>query len=140
MPHCRLVSKLKGYGIHGNLLLWLTSFLSNRFQSVAVNGCHSDWVGVKSGIPQGSVLGPLLFILYVNDIPNLIESSCKMFADDTKIYSVIKSFDDTLRLQDDIDRLMKWSSIWLLRFNAAKCKIMQLGNSILTTYTTRISI
>jgi len=60
-----------------------------------------------------------------------------MFADDTKNYSVIKSFDDTLRLQDGIDRLMKWSSIWLLRFNAAKCQIMQFGNSILTTYTMR---
>ena len=91
---------------------------------------QSDWIGVQSGVLQGSVLGPLLFILYVNDVPDLIESNLKMFADDTKIYSVIKSFHDSLKLQHDINKLMQWSSVWLLRFNAAKCKVMRIGNSL----------
>ena len=72
-----------------------------------MNGHLSSWAQVVSGVPQESVLGPLLFILYVNDIPDLIESTVKMFADDTKIYSVIQSFDDHLRLQSDVDRLLQ---------------------------------
>ena len=82
-----------------------------------------------------SVLGPLLFVLYVNDIPDLIESNIRMFADDTKIYSVIKSFNDSLKLQRDIDYLMQWSSTWLLRFNTTKCKLMQINNSNPVSYT-----
>jgi len=89
-------------------------------------------VNVQSGVPQGSVLGPLLFILYVNDIPDLIQSNLRMFADDTKIYSVIKNFDNSLRLQYDLDQLSQWSRIWLLHFNAAKCRI---GSSVPVTYT-----
>ena len=89
VPHRRLISKLEAYGIHGNLSLWLTNFLANRLQRVVANGCLSDWISTLSGVPQGSVLGQLLFILYVNDIPDLIESNVKMFADDTKIYSVV---------------------------------------------------
>ena len=136
MPHHKLLSKLKAYSICGNLHLWLSNFLSNRVQRVLVNGCSSNWVGVQSGVPRGSVLGPLLFILYVNGIPDLILSNMRMFADDTKIYSysVIRNFDDRLRLHKDLDRLLQWSRIWLLRFNAAKCKIMRIGNSVPVTY------
>jgi len=72
--------------------------------------------------------------LYVNDIPDLIKSNVRMFADDTKIYSVIQSFDDHLRLQNDIDRLLQWSHVWLLRFNIAKCKVMRIGNSAPFSY------
>ena len=111
VPHRRLISKLEAYGVRGNLSLWLSNFLTNCFQRVVVNGSQSDWVNVQSGVPQGSVLGPLLFILYVNDVPDLIESNLKMFADDTKIYSVIKSFHDSLKLQHDINKLMQWSSV-----------------------------
>jgi len=82
VPHCQLISKLEAYGICGDLSLWISNFLSNRLQREVINGCLSDWVSVKSGVPQGSILGPLLFILYVNDIPDLIESNSKMFADD----------------------------------------------------------
>ena len=73
VPHRRLLSKLKAYGICGNLHLWLSNFLSNFVQRVLVNGCSSDWVGVQSGVPQGSVLGQLLFILYVNTRPNFAQ-------------------------------------------------------------------
>ena len=134
VPHHRLISKLEAFGVRGNLSLWLSNFLSNRFQRVVLNGHLSSWAQVVSGVPQGSVLGPLLFILYVNDIPDLIESNVRMFADDTKIYSVIQSFDDHLRLQSDVDRLLQWSHTWLLRFNIAKCKLMWIGNSAPFTY------
>jgi len=72
VPHQRLLCKLEAYSIRGNLLSWLSNFLSNRLQKVTINGCLSEWTNVQSGVPQGSVLGPLLFILYVNDIPDLI--------------------------------------------------------------------
>jgi len=107
VPHQRLLSKLEAYGIRHNLLSWLRNFLLNRLQRVAINGCLSDWVNVQSGVPQGSVPGPLLFILYVNDILDLIESKARLFADDTKIYSVIRNFDDSLRLQLDLNQLMQ---------------------------------
>jgi len=103
---------------------WMLSFLSNRSQRVVLNSQLSEWVPVWSGVPQGSVLGPLLFILYVNDILDLIQGSVRMFADDTK-----KNFDDNLRLQKDMDCLMQWSHIWVLKFNAAKCKLLKIGNS-----------
>ena len=97
------------------MYVWLSNFLANYLQRVVINGClHvSNWVSIWSGVPQGSFLGPSLFILNVNDIPDFSETNAKMFADDTRIYSVIKSFGDSLKLQYNIDRLMQWSSIWL---------------------------
>ena len=97
--------KLEAYGIRGNLLSWLSNFLLNHHQKVAINGCLSEWTNVQSGVLQGSVLGPLLFILYVNDIPDIVEGGARMFAGDTKIYSVIKNFDDCLRLQQNLNQL-----------------------------------
>ena len=87
VPHKRLLKKLCSYGISGKLLRWIEVFLSDRKQQVMVNGVHSDLVPVKSGVPKGSVLGPLLFLLYVNDIPSIVSCTAKMFADDTKIYT-----------------------------------------------------
>ena len=113
VPHKRLIAKLEAYGIRGDLSAWMSNFLSNRFQRVVLNGQLSKWVPVLSGVPQGSVLGPLLFVLYVNDIPDLIQANVRMFADDTKVYSVIKSFHDNLMLQKDLDNLMQWSRTWL---------------------------
>ena len=105
----------EAYGIRGNLLPWLSNFLLNHLQRVAIDGCLLDWTNVQSDVPQGSVLGPLLFI---HDIPDVIEGGVRMFADNTKIYSVIRNFDDCLRLYYE---LSQWSTVWLLRFNAAKC-------------------
>jgi len=93
-----------------------------------LNGHLSSWV------PQGSVLGPLLFILYVNNIPDMIECNVRMFTNDTKIYSVIQNFDDHLKLQSDVDRLLRWSHLWVLRFNIGKCKLMLIGNSVSFSY------
>jgi len=131
VPHQRLISKLEALGIRDNLSMWLLNFLSNCLQRVVLNGHLSSWVPVVSGVPQGSVLGPLLFILYVNDIPDMTECNVRMFANDTKIYSVIWNFDDHLKLQSDVDRLLRWSHLWLLRFNIAKCRI---GNSVSFSY------
>jgi len=96
---------------------------------VQVNGSSSSWVHVLSGVPQGSVLGPLLFLLYVNDLPDWIRSSIKMFADDTKLWSTISARNDNQKLQDDLRTLNDWSNKWLLKFNPDKCKVMHVGQN-----------
>ena len=129
VPHCRLLKKLSSYGICDNLLNWLSSFLINRTQQVVLHGHKSDSFVVRSGVPQGSVLGPLLFLLYVNDLPGHVSSEISMFADDTKIYHKIKNIADCHQLQSDLDKLNIWSKEWLLSFNIEKCKYMRLGNN-----------
>ncbi len=92
-----------------------------------VNGKPSDWCPVQSGIPQGSVLGPVLFVVYINDLPHMVESLVQMFADDTKVFRRIGGMDDCKQLQEDLTNLQQWSNKWQLRFNAAKCKVMHIG-------------
>ena len=99
-----------------------------RTQVVSVRNATSSKAEVLSGVPQGSVLGPLLFILYINDLPNHVNSSIQMFADDTKIFTKVDKPEDTTKLQHNIDELQKWSRKWLLRFNATKCKTMHIGS------------
>jgi len=137
VPHQRLINKLKGYGIGGLLLKWIHDFLTNRKMRVVLNGHKTDWAAVLSGVPQGSVLGPLLFFIYVNEIPDIIESSVKMFADDTKLWRTIQSEEDEQILQHDLDRLEDWSKEWLLKFNASKCKVMQIGRKKTVNYQLR---
>ena len=129
VPHYRLFVKLDAYGIRGKLLDWIKLFLVNRRQKVVLNGVSSNWSTVHSGVPQGSVLGPLLFIIYVNDIPSLIDSQILMFADDTKIFREIKTRADFTQFQKDIDYLLAWSVKWQLKFNISKCYILHLGTS-----------
>ena len=126
-PHKRLLYKLKKFGITGCLLTWIESFLKNRKQRVVLNKTESSWKPVISGVPQGSVLGPVLFFIYINDLPDHVKSSCKIFADDTKVYSKVDSLVETNELQKDLDNLVCWSKTWLLSFNAAKCKVMHIG-------------
>ena len=109
VPHKRLLSKLTSYGITGNTNNWITSFLSNRKQRVSVNGALSDITDVTSGVPQGSVLGPILFLLYINDINENVQSSIRLFADDSIIYRKINSNIDHQILQTDLAELEKWS-------------------------------
>jgi hypothetical protein len=127
VPHRRLLGKLEAYGIRGSLLKWVKSFLCGRTQQVAVNGAFSSTQPVLSGIPQGSVLGPLLFVVYINDLPNNLSSSVLMFADDTKPFREMKSEEDFRVLQCDLDLLEEWSNKWLLSFHPNKCKVLTIG-------------
>ena len=127
VPHERLIKKLKSYGIVSKISDWIGDFLRGRTQQVCVGDGLSEWGQVKSGVPQGSVLGPMLFLLYVNELPELVKSGIKLFADDTKIYRTIKGEEDTQALQDDLDVLSRWSEDWMLDFNIDKCKVMHCG-------------
>ena len=127
VPHRRLIGKLEAYGISGTTLNWVNAFLSDRTHEVVVNGSNSERASVLSGIPQGTVLGPVLFVVYINDILEDISSNGVMFADDTKIFRQIISQDDSLALQSDLSKLETWSNVWQLRFNADKCHVLTLG-------------
>ena len=128
VPHKRLIHKLRAYGIGGKLLEWLQSFLSDREQSVVINSVFSSWRPVTSGVPQGSVLGPLLFAIYVNDLPSIV-SSLFMFADDLKLYRSITQPLDTTLLQHDVNTLFHWAQTWLLNLSIPKCYVMSVGNT-----------
>ena len=128
VPHLRLLQKLHDMGVRGLLLEWLRLFLTGRKQRVVVNGSVSDWTPVGSGIPQGTVLGPVLFIVFVNDLPDCIESGCKLFADDTKVYVGAGTSLGRGKLQQDLDALATWSRRWKLPFNPAKCTVLHLGS------------
>jgi Reverse transcriptase (RNA-dependent DNA polymerase)/Endonuclease-reverse transcriptase len=134
VPHKRLVAKLRMYGLTGKLLLWIADFLNARTMKVELRGVFSRLIEVLSGVPQGSVLGPLLFLLYVNELPNWIKNNIRMFADDTKIWRKIRSEEDSESLQNDLDKLEEWSDKWMLKFNTAKCKVMHIGHKLDTKY------
>ena len=127
VPHKRLLAKLKTYGIDGRLLKWIQAFLHERKQQVSVGSGFSEWGLVTSGVPQGSVLGPVLFLVYINELPSLVQNSMKLFADDAKIYSTVRDSQDAKKLQDDLSVLEKWSKDWLLKLNPQKCKVMHCG-------------
>ena len=130
VPHQRLISKLKGYNINGQILNWIISFLSNRSQFVKINNSSSNNVKVTSGVPQGSVLGPTLFIYFINDLPSVVNNcNVKVFADDTKVYKSIENEHDVECLQNAIDSMFEWTQKWLLKFNKDKCKILHLGKN-----------
>ena len=102
VPHHRLKVRLKALGFKGNMLKWIESFLHQRRQRVTINGVKSDWGSVTSGVPQGSVLGPILFILFVNSISEEVDGDILLFADDTKLYKIIDTDEDQLAMQEDI--------------------------------------
>ena len=126
VPHKRLLEKIKSYGITGNLYNWISDFLTERTQKVRVNNQLSKETVVHSGIPQGSILGPILFTIFINDLPEGLKSICKIFADDTKIYD---KAEHSRNIQDDILHLQSWSEKWKLYFNIRKCKVMHIGMS-----------
>ena len=110
--------------------------MQGRKQEVVVGQGFSDWDLVTSGVPQGSVLGPTLLYTYVNELPNLIQSNIKMFADDVKLYRIVCGRQATEQLQKDIEALEHWSNIWLLRLNPLKCKVMHCGQRSQRCYQT----
>ena len=119
--HELLKSKLFSYGIGGKTMKWIDAFLCYRQQRVVINDVNSDWAPFESGVPQGTVLGPLLFSLHINDITSDIESEIRLFADDCVCYREIKNVEDTVKLQKDIDRLASWARKWGMRFQPVKC-------------------
>ena len=127
VPHDALLSKVLHYGINGNIRQWLSNFLKKRKQRVVIDGESSDLVDVVSGVPQGTVLGPILFLLHINDLPSQVSSKVRLFADDCLIYREIKTASDQIKLQEDLNSLEKWGAKWGMRFNAAKCNVMRVS-------------
>ena len=121
VPHRRLHAKLQSYGINGHVLAWITAFLSNRCQRVTLKGGQSSWKSVTSGVPQGTVLGPLLFLIHINDIVENLSLEICLFADDCTLYREIGLPADNLALQKYIDTLHSWSLLWQMSFNTKKC-------------------
>jgi len=109
VPHGRLVLKLDAHGIGGEILKWVENWLSERKQRVILGGEFTEWRDILSGVPQGSVLGPLLFIIYINDIDDDINSKLLKFADDTKIYFKVNSPENIETLREDLCKLVSWS-------------------------------
>ena len=129
--HRGLIAKLRHYGISGRLLKWFESYLSQRFQRVVIPGGTSEWVEIKAGVPQGSILGPLLFILYINDIVNDIHCGIRLFADDTSLYIVVDTPNNAARLMNtDLEKITIWSNKWLVTFNPAKTESLLLSRKI----------
>ena len=138
VAHKRLCHKLCHLGINGSLLEWINCFLIGRTQRVIVNGEGSQFSKVSSGVPQGSVLGPLLFLCYINDITSCVSSSIKLYADDILIYRVVNTEDDCKMLQRDLDALQCWAHKWTMFFNPGKCEFLRITNKqsrILFQYT-----
>ena len=107
----------------------MKSWLNGRRQRVCVDREYSDWVHVTSGVPQGSVLGPILFLIYINDLDSNLISKIGKFADDTKMCKGIRSAEDVVKLQEDIDKLSKWSLDWQMQFNTDKCSVIHVGKN-----------
>ena len=121
VSHIKLLHKLRSVGITGIFLQWIHSFLADRVQRVKVNNSCSTWRDVTSGVPQGSVLGPVLFLIFINDLPEGIKTNCKLFADDSKIYGKAETVEDRNRIQEDIDTCYRWAKLWSMQFHLKKC-------------------
>jgi hypothetical protein len=122
-PHNKLLHKLHQYGIKDKIHKWLTNFLTARSMRTIVEGEKSNETTVDSGVPQGTVLGPILFLCHINDLPDSVTSSVRLFADDCLLYRTIKTAKDHQKLQADLEQLEIWAKDWGMRFNAKKCYI-----------------
>ena len=110
----------------GHVLEWIRTFLGCRSQRVVIAGEESEFIPVTSGVPQGSVLGPILFLVYINDLPDEVCSQVRLFADDTALYLTTESEDDSSTLQNDLDRLSTWETRWGMELNSSKCHVVQV--------------
>ena len=128
VPHERLCQKLFHYGVRGPLLEWIKNFLIGRSQSVLLEGHKSLSMPVLSGVPQGTVLGPLLFLCYINDLPNSVTSKIRLYADDVLLFSTVDTLEDCSQLQLDLGNLGTWAKIWQMEFNPDKCQHLQITN------------
>ena len=130
VPHQRLLNKLKAYKIDGKILDWIKNFLSDRKQRVKIKDFLSDPESVTSGVPQGTVLGPVLFLIYINDLPRNLSSSSKIFVDDMKYYQKINCTADCISVQNDCNTTYQWQDVWQLPLNQSKCEILSIGKKI----------
>ena len=128
VPHKRLMAKVRSLGVIDKVGDWIEDWLSDRKQRVVINGTSSGWREVTSGVPQGSVLGPLLFIIYINDLDLGLVSKISKFADDTKMGIDADSDAAVKQLQEDLRKVGEWSKKWQMPFNLDKCKIMHIGH------------
>ena len=130
--HKGLLRKLESIGIKGSLLSWVKNYLSERKQRVVINNSTSSWRDINAGVPQGSILGPLLFIVFINDILTDINSTIKLFADDTSLYLIVDDPQETAQtLNDDLVKLHAWSTKWLVNFNPQKTETMTISRKLL---------
>ena len=127
VPHKRLLGKLNYYGIRGNLLDWTRSFLTGRSQRVVCEGNVSPPEAVLSGVPQGTVLGPLLFLTYINDLPDKLKCQTRLYADDCLLYTEVETEGDMDILQGDLTSLESWQETWQMRFNPSKWTVMVIS-------------
>ena len=128
VPFRRLLLKMRYYGM-GKLLPWLEDFITTRWQKVVVNGSMSRLVKVLSGIPLGTVIAVLCFLLFINDLPDNINNSFSgIFCDDTVLAKKISNIQDSIQLQNDLDKVVQWTQLWGLRFNVDKCVVMSVTN------------
>ena len=128
VPHKRLIHKLKYYGITGPISSWIESFLAERTQQVEINGTAFIPIQVTFGVPQGTVLGPLLFLVYINDLPNNLTSNVRLFVDDCLLYLPVISNNDTSLLQNYLLKPEEWQNTWLMKYNPTKCFTMILSS------------
>ena len=126
--HSLLIHKLQHYGIIGKSVRWIQNWLANRKQSVVIDGSTSDAFSVDSGVPQGSVLGPGLFLYYINDLQSRLTSTVRLFADDTIAYLTISNNNDAETLQKDLDKLGHWGNEWCMKFHPDKCTVLRVTN------------
>ena len=127
VAHNRLLYKLSSYGVKGNTSGWIGSFLSGRSQKVVLEGKSSSSAPMLSGVTQGSVLDPVLFLIYINDLPEYVSNSTvRLFADDTLLYLTIHISSDCTKLQDDLNNLQKWESDWQMSFHPEKCEVIHI--------------
>ena len=136
-----MLYKLETAGISGSLLSWFTDYLNDRLQRVVLPGGSSAWTPIKAGVPQGSILGPLLFLLYINDIVEDINSSIRLFADDTSLYIIV---DDTIQaaetLNSDLEKNSRWAQQWLVTFNPAKSESILFSRKLNKPYHPPVSM
>ena len=132
--HKKLISKLDFYGVRGNTLQWISCFLEGRQQCVVLEGTQSSYLDGFSGVPQGSVIGPTLFLVYINDLPEYVNSTVHLFADDTVMYLTINSDEQCTQLQADLNRLEEWEREWLMAFNPEKCEVLRISRKKTVIY------
>ena len=127
--HLKLLYRLQVHSVQGKTLGWIESFLVGRTQCVVLDGEASSELSFSSGVLQGSVLGPILFLLYVSDLLDHIHSQVRLFADNTAMYLVVQGQEESATLQNDLNKLQEWEQLWDMEFNLSKCQVLHIARS-----------